>query len=304
MLQRYQRAALTHRTLDDARVYGPGYVVTDDEIHFHGTTYSNTAAYYQQITEGQPRPIVDEYIDRELTLLWGHFTWLPGVHSNWGHFIWTYLLRLAFTEPTPLLVSDKVPNRFLDWARAIGFTDFVKVADGVRIRKLHVPSVVCYRAANGIPAVLPSAAHRLRARLGVGLPPAKRTKVYVARGQSSPWRRLLNEEEVMAALTARGFTCISPERMTVAEQLAAMAAAEIVVSPMGGSAGITMFAPEDCKVVELSFPAFVGAFNGTMWADVFGQPYERVNGVSGEKTGFLEIDRDFTVSVEDVLAKL
>ena len=299
----YQRAAVTHRTLDDARVYGPGVVLSGNELHFGGLTYSNQQSFLDARGEFQ-FPMPDTYVDRELTLLWGYFAWDTSIPCNWSHFIWTYLMRLAFAEPTPLLVSERVPERFLDWARALGFTDFEKVTDGVRVRRLHIPSVLCYRDANGTPAVLPSAVYMLRNRLGIGLPPVARTRVYIERGQSSPWRRVLNEAELMAALTAQGFQCISPERMTVDEQLDAMGAAEVIVNPFGGASAMNMFAPEDCKVIELSFPPVVGSFAGSMWADVLGQQYVRVDGVPGEQTGPLPIDRDFTVPVAEVVAAL
>ena len=154
-------------------------------------------------------------------------------------------------------------------------------------------------------SVLPSAVYALRQRLGVHKPPGiARTRLYIERGQSSPWRRVLNEAELIQALTARGFDCIQPETMTVDEQLTAMANAEVVVNPFGGASAMTMFAPEDCRVIELSFPGVAGVFAGSLWADVLGQQYERVDGVPGEQTGKLAIDRDVTVPVEDVLRRL
>ena len=297
----YVRAAVRQTVVNNARVYGPGVVTHDGGSLFEGTTYSD----HPQWLTPEPRHLLvasEEYINRELTLLWGYYTWDTTTPCNWSHFIWTYLLRLAFTEPTPLLVSERVPERFLDWARAMGFTEFVKVKDGVRIGRLWVPGVLCHRDVNGAVSVLPSAVYALRQRLGVHKPPGiGRTRIYVERGPSSPWRRVLNEDELIAALTARGFECIRPETMTVGEQLTAMANAEVVVNPFGGASAMTMFAPEDCRVIELSFPGVAGVFAGSMWADVLGQTYERVDGVPGEQTGKLAIDRDFTVPVEEVL---
>ena len=300
----YVRAAVRQTLVSNARVYGPGVVTHDDGFLFEGTTFSD----HPQWLTPEPQHLLvasEEFINRELTLLWGYYTWDTSTPCNWSHFIWTYLLRLAFTEPTPLLVSERVPERFLDWARAMGFTEFVKVKDGVRIGRLWVPGVLCHRDVNGAVSVLPSAVYALRQRLGVHKPPGiGRTGVYVVRGQSSPWRRVLNEDELIDALTARGFECIRPETMTVDEQLTAMANAEVVVNPFGGASAITMFAPEDCRVIELSFPGVAGVFAGSMWADVLGQTYERVDGVPGEQTGKLAIDRDFTVPVEEVLKRL
>ena len=298
----YQRAGVTHRVFDNARVYGPGVVVTGDGVmHGAGMTYSDHPSF---LGRGEALTPEDAYVDEELTLLWGFHVWDETIPCNWSHFIWTYLMRLAFTDPTSLLVSERVPDRFLDWARVLDFTKFVAVRDGDMVRRLHAPSVVCHRDAQGMPSVLPSAVYRLRERLGIGLPPVGRTRIYIERGQSSPWRRILNEAELMTALTAQGFRCISPERMTVHEQLEVMAAAEVVVNPFGGASAITMFAPEDCRVVELAFPGIVGSFAGTMWADVLGQDYKRVDGVAGEQTGSLAIDKDYTVPVDEVLRRV
>ena len=300
----YVRAAVRQTVVNNARVYGPGVVTHDGGVLFEGTTFSD----HPQWLTPEPRHLLvasEEFINRELTLLWGYYTWDTSIPCNWSHFIWTYLLRLAFTESTPLLVSERVPDRFLDWARAMGFTEFVKVKDGVRIGRLWVPGVLCHRDANGAVSVLPSAVYALRQRLGAHKPPGiGRTGVYVVRGQSSPWRRVLNEAELIDALAARGFECIRPETMTVDEQLTAMANAAVVVNPFGGASAMTMFAPEDCRVIELSFPGVAGVFAGSLWADVLGQTYERVDGVPGEQTGKLAIDRDFTVPVEEVLKRL
>lgn len=303
-LRTYARAEVRQTTLHNARLYGPGIAYAAEGPHFAGMTYSNRSDYIDTVLKHCPLPD-NGTLDAEGTLLWGYHTYMPDIPCNWGHFIWTYLLRLTFTASCPLVVSKKVPERFLDWARALGFSEFIKVDDGVAVRTLHVPSVLCYRQndEHGTIAVLPSAVYALRQRLGVGLPHQPRTKVYVARGKGS-WRRVGNEGELVDALVACGFAVIYPDVMTVSQQLEAMASAEIVVIPIGGSSAITMFAPEDCRVIELAFPGIVGSFAASLWADVLGQRYERIDGCAGEQTGPLAIDRDYVVPVTEVLMRL
>ena len=309
----YRRSDVWEATFNDVQVFGPGFlhqgVALPDGVWHSGMSHSNhsmllTAAmtHYPAIPDGG-------YLDAECRLLWGHHTFMPGIPSNWGHFLWTYLMRLAFVDPLdewlPLLVSDKVPERFLDWARSIGFHEFVRVADGTRVRRLHVNSVLAHRCADPgqTVAVLPSAVYALRHRLGVRLPDSPRVDLYLSR-KNAGWRAVANEPELIDALKSRHFGIITPEAMTSDEQLSIITRARKIVVPIGGGSPITMLAPEDCQIIELGFPQIKGVFASAVWADVLGQRYVRVNGTPGEQRGPLAIDRDYMIDVNKVLEQL
>src|SRR3990167_6152126 len=142
----YRRSDVWEAAFNDVQVFGPGFLhqgnALPDGVWHSGMSHSNHNKLLAAVMEHYPTLPDGGYLDAECRLLWGHHTAMPGIPSNWGHFLWTYLMRLAFVDPLdewlPLLVSDKVPERFLDWARRIGFYEFIRAADGARLRRLHV----------------------------------------------------------------------------------------------------------------------------------------------------------------------
>jgi len=303
---RYMRPDVWSHVLNEARVFGPGFAVADNKLYYKGMSHSDCAPLLREVVKCYSTIPDGGYVNDEARLLWGHHAFLPDMPSNWGHFIWTYLMRLAFEKPAlPLLVSDKAPDRFLDWARRLGFQEFITGCDGTVARRLHVNCTLArrYDDADQTAGVLSAAAYALRHRLGVGLPRNPRSKLYVSRKHAS-WRTVVNEGELIDALKPRGFEVITPEIMTVGEQLDIIGRAGQIVMPIGGASPITMFAPEDCKVVELGFERIVGVYASAIWADVLGQPYVRINGATGEKRGPLDIDYDYKIDVERVLEQL
>lgn len=57
-------------------------------------------------------------------------------------------------------------------------------------------------------------------------------RLYISRANAS-WRRMRNEDEIVAFLQARGFRVVHFEQMTLREKAAALRAASIIVSPVG-----------------------------------------------------------------------
>jgi len=303
---RYVRPDVWKHVLSYAIVFGPGFATSEGKLYHKGMSHSDCAPLLHEVSKHYPTIPDGGFVDSEARLLWGYHSFMPGMPANWGHFIWTYLLRLAFEKPgIPLLVRDNVPERFLDWARRLGFHDFIKAPDGVAVRRLHVNCTLARRYAdtNQTASVLPSAVYALRHRLGAGLPRSPLTRLYVSR-KHADWRIVLNEGELIDALRPHNFDVITPETMTIDEQLDVVGRAETIVMPIGGGSPLTMFAPEDCKIIELGFEGVRGLYASAVWADVLGQQYIRINGDTGEKRGPLAIDYDYTIDIGKVLGQL
>jgi capsular polysaccharide biosynthesis protein len=83
-------------------------------------------------------------------------------------------------------------------------------------------------------------------------------RIYISRAQARR-RRVLNEAEVMAALTARGYSCVELERLTWAEQIAVFKQAKIVVAPHGAGLANLAFCRPATRVVECFGPDYVNA---------------------------------------------
>jgi len=78
----------------------------------------------------------------------------------------------------------------------------------------------------------------------------RRRRLYIDR-RGAPNRRLVNETEVIAALARFVVQPVSLDGATLADLAALFADAELVVAPHGAGLANIVFAPHDCRVVEL-----------------------------------------------------
>jgi capsular polysaccharide biosynthesis protein len=90
--------------------------------------------------------------------------------------------------------------------------------------------------------------------------PAKR--LYLSRAKASG-RKVLNEEEIVPLLSRRGFVRVTPEEMSLVDQIVLFSEAEAIVAPHGaGLTNLVWCAPET-KVLEIFSPLYV---NLCYWA--------------------------------------
>lgn len=85
--------------------------------------------------------------------------------------------------------------------------------------------------------------------------PGRPRRVYVDRRGGI--RPLANEDEIIAALTPLGFEPIRLQDLTFREQVALFAQAECVVAPHGAGLANLIFAPPECRVLELLMNTYV-----------------------------------------------
>lgn len=91
----------------------------------------------------------------------------------------------------------------------------------------------------------------LRDRILANAPPASPARrVYISR-RSYSMRVMVNETELEAALAARGFEIIRAERLSVAEQIACMRGADVVVGATGAGLANALMAPGGAKIFEI-----------------------------------------------------
>ncbi len=74
-------------------------------------------------------------------------------------------------------------------------------------------------------------------------------KIYLRRGTSI--RKLINESEIEAILVARGFSIISTERLTFAEQVVVFQNAEVIIGPTGAACANIIFSNPLADIVIL-----------------------------------------------------
>ncbi|GIP39132.1 hypothetical protein J31TS4_24120 [Paenibacillus sp. J31TS4] len=91
--------------------------------------------------------------------------------------------------------------------------------------------------------------------------PSKRgnKRLYISRAHAAQ-RRLINEEEIVRLLASYGFTTITPEYMTVDEQIRLFANAEAIVAPHGAALANLAFCMPGTKVFELFAPSYTPGY--------------------------------------------
>lgn len=247
-----------------------------------------------------------------------------GGAKNFGHFVFQYLLRLVglnwlpATRELPLAVYDGLPARYLEFLDLLGYPASRRIVispdTATRFAKLWLVSSPIFRRGGGKAQVWPEAVWGLRQAVAGFAKPlhAGRSRIYVPRGNAA-WRRLVNERSIVEALQAQGFQSVELENMPAVEQIRILSNAEIVVAVGGAASVITLFAPSDCAVIELTPPEIVGSFGSVAFSDVLGQPFARVVGraLSAEESvaaglpaplSTNVIDKDFQIDAETLQA--
>lgn len=304
----YQQAHAYIAHLENARVFGNGFIVMDDALIAQGLTSGN----YSGNLGAQLKPYIKEggyaipdggELDGEYVLLWGN--------NFFGHWLFTYLMRLTLLwyrpeyKRFPILVPNTIPRRFLDWVRAMGFQHIVSAEDGVKLRKLIVPSVVTYKGGydDQRPFLFPPAVEIMRHVLlkDLQLPRQPRERIYLSRAKDK-YRNMVNEDALVKMLSAHNVKRVFMHELSLEAQLDLISRSDLIVVHIGSGSPITMFAPRDCVVIELTTEKFWGSFTNRAWAHILGQSFYRVVGEERDNRGEMKIDHDCEINVDEVEA--
>lgn len=174
---------------------------------------------------------------------------------NYGHYLLDGLAGLRALEKAGLLEDTLVvAPKLKPWQRDLTSICFpnltvrefpepivrlgrVIYSDAMNHFLHRVDGLVAELGARGRAASLPANARRAR-------------RVYFSRrGQVN--RYMIGEWRFEWALRRRGFTVVRPERLSVAEQVALMRDAEVVVAPSGAALANAIFLPPGARVIEI-----------------------------------------------------
>lgn len=189
-------------------------------------------------------------------------------HSgNYFHWLFECLPRaiVALEQPEyagwPLLVDAGLPAQNLQaLQRLCGEREIIPIAhrEMRNVGELVFPGVFSFMHDNygkSVAAedlvIAPEAVHLLRSRLLPAARSAAGKRLYIARDRAK-YRRMLNEQQIQAALRAQGFEIVRPEDMNFAEQLKLFSEASVIVGPTGAGLSNMVFAPPGCKVIVLA----------------------------------------------------
>ncbi|OYX77241.1 MAG: hypothetical protein B7Y77_02445 [Bradyrhizobium sp. 35-63-5] len=215
---------------------------------------------------------------------------------NIYHWIFEVLPRLRCLElmpslrSIPLLIRKPLTEFQLKTLELMGVQNPLLISDGhsLRMKSLIFPSVSCPSA------IHPGVTRWLRnALIGKLEKLTKKRRLYVSRSDST--RRIINEELLINRLKPLGFEVLVMTALTPMEQIDAFRAAEIVVMPHGAAGAHMIFAPLDCKLIELQSPQHLNSSYLTL-AKGLGQKYGYIFGKK-KRNGNYSIEVDQVVSM-------
>lgn len=180
--------------------------------------------------------------------------------SNIYHWLIDTLVRLKCLDDIPplkelpLIVRDPLSSFQAETLRLMGVDNKLIITNGESffIDEIFFPSIP------SPPCLHSESMQWLRNKFLDNLPPLnpnKRRRIYISRADSN--RQVDNESEVLRYLETVGFEKLVMSQMSISEQIDAFRAAEYVVLPHGAAGAYLLFAPNDCKVLELHSPNWI-----------------------------------------------
>lgn len=227
---------------------------------------------------------------------------LLGDSQNYYYWLLHCLGRLRAIEglhdyrALPVLVGEKLSAMQYDSLRQLGIADdkFIRCPSKtvVNCTSLIVPTLLA-----SAEVAHPAAVRWVRERFGpAARDPDYPSRIFVTRTKVHR-RRFVNEDDVYEALQPLGFVKVAPDTLNFEEQSKIFQNAEIVVSPFGTCLTGIIFAPLDCRILEIieevSIP--VHRFNENI-ALTLGQKFECiVADHAGGKSTTNTSEQDFVV---------
>ncbi len=210
------------------------------------------------------------------------------------HWIFETLPRLRCLQvipelrDLPLLMRDPptvFQRAFLDW---MGVKNRILVSEGRNIRcgNLIFPSIPYP------PPLHPQVIAWLKAEILSGQPlplRSSRRRLLISRRDGGNGRRVANEDELARRLAAFGFERLTLSEIEPAEQIRAFREAEIVVLPHGAAGALLLFAPGDCRVIELQSPRQLNSLYFVL-SRMMGQEYSVLLGKGARRTNDYSVD--------------
>jgi hypothetical protein len=244
---------------------------------------------------------------------------LSGLGSeSFGHWLPEYLPRIEYFRhhpdfaKLPIVLDADMPKAHFEYLRHMVDNEFILMQPGESLISdrllvassptfLPVHSTVELLTPPSVPGMSPRALQFVRNEMLTGADVRPYRRLFLSRANMQ-WRRMLNESEVVEALTKRGFEVVHIENMGAAEQVEIFRQAEWIVAPNGSSLLNLIFADPSANVLVLSQPNLYnwGAFQGPM--EVLGYRPLFVCGVN--VTDMERKHSDYTVAPEQIIAAL
>jgi capsular polysaccharide biosynthesis protein len=136
-------------------------------------------------------------------------------------------------------------------------------------------------------------------------PTQTRSRLFISRADAHPQRvRIRDEDKVYEALRGEGFSRIVLSSLSFEEQVAIFANAEIVVAAHGAALTNMIFAPADCRLIEINNQANASYTFFEVIPQTIGQEFYRLICPGRAAPGFHEEDAEAVVPIATLLRML
>lgn len=177
--------------------------------------------------------------------------WLtPGARANYGHFLFDGMTGLNFLEKVGIADHfQPFTPRLSSWQRELLNMADLRAGPGFRSAHVKIDEVVWMSSMNLYLHRNDGLMRDLVDRMPRAASPGDEVLYLSRRGYTG--RILTNEAALERALAARGVRILHPQRLSVAEQAAAMSKARMVIGPAGAALANLVFLAPGAQVVEL-----------------------------------------------------
>lgn len=247
-----------------AKIYSADFLVLSSEgnILFESALSRHEVLECNGIFDTIIRPAA-EYVPGDYSLL--GCPWAPRNYYEWMFGVLPRLSvieQFAELESIPLLLPPRLTAYQQKSLELLGVPAARMVPFDGRcweVDRLYYPE---HLSPIGSPS--PHAVRWLQARLMPKTTASRkrRRRLYVTRRDASQ-RMLLNEGEVIGHLLTAGFEVICPGELSLTDQIAAFAEADVVVGPHGAAFANMLFAPAGATLIELFGNNYI---HGCYWA--------------------------------------
>ncbi len=241
---------------------------------------------------------------------------------NFAHWMFEHLPKFLTVRDhckdllqIPIIVSSRIPDRFLDWARMLIDTDlmFVKLdlSKTIRFHKAWVVRCPTYRDKRKRPSIWERGYYALRNEIlykntrdqPIREVASKPIEIYIPR-RYPLWRKPVNEKEISEAVRANteAFEFI-PTLHSIEDQVRTVAAANLIILYGGADGALLQFTNPRCIIVEIVAPNHRAFFTSIVHCKMNRQAYFRIIGhpITGKtQNGPHPLDIDYHVDVESL----
>lgn len=299
-------------TLSDVTIMGGGMVFAQDKVVSESLNcIRNLSEYrgFRRNIEGSswsgeyinPRMVIKVIAGRQHVLL--KSAW----DANYGHWLWDTLTKIHVYKKSnsrlkPIWVINKPSKTMRDVVyeslslAGICSEDIMELDfQSYQFESLFVPGSLTEH-----PTIKAPEAVRYLERIAEKIEPASYERVYLTRN-SYGRRELLNEDQIWPFFQEKEFIKITPEKLSLNEQISIFRGAKVIAGNMGAGFSSLAFSPSGVEVISLATPAMPHDFFYDIVCHKNGS-YFGLQGATSDKTP--SMSSNFTIDVETLKAIL